>query len=148
MARKPVSRQTKLEKSRRELVLGVTGHRRLARQMQALVRADLQAIAARYPDANFTVLSALAEGADRLVVHLARKILGGRLVAVLPMPAEAFEKDFASARSRSEFRALLETADRVIEAPILSEGRTWRSQSEARNHQYAWASAYVAKNAD
>ena len=64
------------------------------------------------------------------------------------MPGEAYETDFKSARSRSEFRALLETADRVVEAPLLSAGRAWRSRSEARNHQYAWASAYVAKNSD
>jgi hypothetical protein len=81
-------------------------------------------------------------------VRLARQILGARIVVVLPMPENAYAKDFKTARSRQEFRALLETADRVVEAPLLSEGRAWRSRSEERNHQYAWASAYVAKNAD
>ena len=151
MARKSVSRLKKSDKPQPVLVLGVTGHRHIARrtrELAALVQANLEAIAAANPEASFTVLSALAEGADRLVVRLARRILGARLVAVLPMPAVAYEKDFSSARSRREFRALIETADRVIEAPILSGGRAWRTRSEARNHQYAWASAYVAKNAD
>lgn len=151
MTRKPVSRQSKSSKSRRALVLGVTGHRHLhagRQELAALVRADLEAIAARHPGASFTLLSALAEGADRLVVRLARRILSARLVVVLPMPEDAYAKDFTAARSRQEFRALLETADRVVEAPLLSTGRAWRSRSEARNHQYAWASAYVAKNAD
>ena len=34
----------------------------------------------------------------------------------------------------------------MIEAPLLSQGPAWRSRSEARNQQYAWASAYVAQN--
>jgi len=114
----------------------------------ALVRSELERVAREHASTPVVVVSALAEGADRIVARLARDVLGARLVAALPMPKDAYEKDFAKAVSRREFRDLLTSADEVIEGPIQSKGRAWRTTSEERNLQYAWASAYVARNAD
>lgn len=151
MARKPISRQRKPRQPKPALILAVTGHRDFGKRLKkvaAVVRAELERLAHAHAGTPFVVVSALAEGADRLVVRLAKDVLGARLVAALPMPASAYEQDFARATSRREFRSLLKSADEVIEGPVLSKGRKWRTRSEERNHQYAWGGAYVAKNAD
>jgi hypothetical protein len=151
MARKSASPRKKLSPPNPELIFAVTGHRNFGkreRKVAGLIRGELKRIRRAHPDTPVVVISALAEGADRLVASLARQILGARLLAALPMPADAYEKDFSTAASRREFRKLLKSADAVIEGPLLSKGRKWRGYSEERNHQYAWGGAYVAKNAD
>jgi hypothetical protein len=151
MARKSASRQKKARPTKPELILAVTGHRNFGRRQKkvaSLVRSELERIGRAHPATPVAVVSALAEGADRLVARLAHDVLGARLVAALPMPADAYEKDFATTASRREFRKLLQSADAVIEGPLLSKGRKWRAQSEERNHQYAWGGAYASKNAD
>ena len=60
-----------------------------------------------------TVVSALAEGADRLVVERVLQRPGARLEALLPLPATDFETDFGSDDSLAEFRALLQRADTI-----------------------------------
>jgi hypothetical protein len=129
----------------------VTGHRafgKRGKQVAAAVRSELKRIAKAHPKTPAVVVSALAEGADRLVARLAHEILDARLVAVLPMPAKDYMMDFATAESRRDFKQLLKSADRVVDGPILTKGRKWKSYTEERNHQYAWGGAYVAKNAD
>jgi hypothetical protein len=62
-------------------------------------------------------MSALAEGADRLVAKVALD-LGGTLWAALPLPADEYEQDFITEASRFEFRQLLAKAQtRFIVAP-------------------------------
>jgi hypothetical protein len=125
----------------------VTGHRALANDARAALAARASQIiddfTRRYRHTPVVLLSSLAEGADRLVARaaLAR---GARLVAVLPMPRALYEEDFATHDSREEFRALLRSAERVIEiAPRenLSGGALDRSE------QYALAGAYMARRA-
>jgi hypothetical protein len=60
------------------------------------------------------VISSLAEGADRIVVHEVLRRTGSSLEAVLPLPQQEYEEDFAAA-SRAEFRHLLLRADTVTE---------------------------------
>jgi hypothetical protein len=151
MARKSASRQKKARPAKPELILAVTGHRTFGKRQKrvaSLIRGELERIGRAHLAAPVAVVSALAEGADRLVARLAHEVLGARLVAALPMPADAYEKDFTTAASRREFRKLLKSADVVIEGPLLSKGRKWRTYSEERNQQYAWGGAYAAKNAD
>lgn len=54
----------------------------------------------------FSIISPLAEGADRLVANAVLDH-GGSLEALLPLPQEEYEKDFATPESRHEFRSLL-----------------------------------------
>lgn len=134
-----------------DLVIAVTGHRKFSKgdaPVAALVRAEMERLARRFPDAPAVVITALAEGADRMVADIAREVLGARVHVSLPMPAEAYEMDFADAASKRRFRAMVKRADEVVTGPILSKGRAWRSWTEERNHQYAWGGAYVAANAD
>ncbi len=136
------------------LIFGVTGHRNLASddaRLTALVLGEMQAASTelqRHAGSKGAVVSALAEGADRLVARIGLEQLGLDLIVALPMPAEAYCLDFGSAASKAEFDALMGRAISVVEAPLLTAGDAWRSYTEARNHQYAWAGAYLVTACD
>jgi hypothetical protein len=102
-----------------ELRIGVTGHRVLAERerVAAGVDATLARIEGRFPGRALVVVSALAEGADRLVAEAVLRRPGARLCAVLPLPAPDYLADFASPESRDEFLRLLARADEVVELP-------------------------------
>lgn len=95
--------------------VGVTGHRDIDSGDTALrteVRKKLQLIQSRCPKGtaatpvSLTVVSALAEGADRIVAWegIGR---GASLEVVLPLPLDDYLSDFKSDTSRSEFCTLL-----------------------------------------
>jgi hypothetical protein len=129
------------------LRVGVTGHRNFATndaRLGAIVRRELQAQMSAHPGRRLHVITALAEGADRLVARIAIDEFGASLSVTLPMPRSGYEKDFASTESRKEFAGMLAEAIEVVEAPLLSPGDAWRDYTEERNHQYAWGGAYVA----
>lgn len=108
---------------RRDQVRGptvaVTGHRDPPSEdlplLALAVDRTLGQIRATASEGIPTLVSGLAEGADRLVAERALA-LGWRLVGVLALPADEFAKDFASEASRSEFRRLLGRCAQVIEA--------------------------------
>lgn len=101
--------------------IGVTGHRlnrisqlqldRLTPQVRPLL-----AQIARAAGARITLISGLAEGADR---HLAQLALaqGFALHAVLPFAREVYRRDFATVASRRQFDALLARAEHIAELP-------------------------------
>ena len=60
----------------------------------------------------FSIISPLAEGADRLVAGAVLKH-GGMLEAMLPMPIDEYEKDFITPESKREFREFLAQSQRV-----------------------------------
>lgn len=102
---------------------GVTGHRSIDQHDPVLTEAiggvlDLLKERGRRGTAatpvSLVVVSALAEGADRLV---AREALGHRagLEVILPMPAADYVTDFESGVSRSDFHELLGQASAVTE---------------------------------
>lgn len=62
------------------------------------------------PHALVTVVTPLAEGADRIGARVATES-GYGLACALPFVQEEYERDFASDASLAEFRALLEAAD-------------------------------------
>ncbi len=109
--------------------VAITGHRwhRLAgldpARLQAAIEAQLRTIAravgdsahpARYRGAapRLTLLSGLAEGADRVAADAALAA-GWRLHVVLPFAAEQYRADFESPDSVAEFDALLARAAAV-----------------------------------
>jgi hypothetical protein len=105
------------------LRVGVTGHRDLADQasLAPAIRAAIQGLTERFlgqgADPKLLVISALAEGADRLV---AREVLArpdAELEAVLPMPDQEYLADFAADESKAEFAELLDRAVTVWQAP-------------------------------
>lgn len=66
---------------------------------------------------RLVLLSALAEGADRLCAEAALAAADAALVAALPLPAADYERDFVAGASREEFRQLLARAARVEVLP-------------------------------
>jgi hypothetical protein len=107
-----------------EMRIGITGHRILAEpeRVAAGIEAALARITEVYPGRSLTVVSALAEGADRLVVGQALERPGTRVVAVLPVPKYDYLADFESAGSKDEFLRMLGAADEVIE-PLARSNR-------------------------
>lgn len=107
----------------RRLTIGVTGHR-----LNQLSPEDLPALTAAIDDilgvcegsvpgpAGWTLISALAEGTDRIAARaaLAR---GWRLDAPLPFARSRYIEDFETEASRAEFRALCAAAEEVSIAP-------------------------------
>ena len=108
-----------------QIRIGVTGHRTLL-NTDSLAAAIEEILDVRYlgaftpesrksienatsPPVVFTIISPLAEGADRLVASIVLKH-NGYLEALLPMPREEYEKDFSTLESRDEFADLLARA--------------------------------------
>lgn len=143
---------------KQRVVIGVTGHRlnKLdvnSTPLKAAITATLQNIASAHPDAAFTVMSPLAEGADRLVATLAMELLNAELQAPLPLPYELYATDFTSPDSLEEFHELVGQANWYFEMPmrfgnLQSLASTSSGSNEQRNKQYALVGAYVAQRSD
>lgn len=105
------------------LRIAVTGHRKLAEGDPALtdaVDAALDRIEVRRragtaaTPVGLTVVTALAEGADRIVARRAM-LRGASMEVVLPMPCDDYLTDFESAASRDDFNSLLKQAATITE---------------------------------
>jgi hypothetical protein len=132
------------------LIIGVTGHRNLREEdlskLEGLVRQLIQKFENDFPISPMTLLSALAEGADRLVAHVALE-LGAHLVAPLPMPRELYEEDFDTSASRLEFDTLLRKAVDWFDLPLVP-GATLESikvPGASRDLQYEQSGAYIVR---
>ncbi len=90
------------------LVIGVTGHRNLDPrdypQYRARIAELIGYLNTRYPATPLRMVSALAEGADRLAAEVGLEH-GCELLVCLPMEAAEYERDFPA--SVEEFRSLL-----------------------------------------
>ncbi len=97
------------------LVVGVTGHRDIAKEDEAPLRVTfgnvLSELERTCPHTPLLVLSGLAAGADSLAAEeaIARGI---PVIACLPMPVEEYEHDF-SHEDLARFRSLLAACARV-----------------------------------
>jgi|SRR5688572_29007796 len=122
------------------IVVGVAGHRVLAdiERVRSGVDSAIRRVQARYPGDEIRVMSALAEGADRLITESILAQTDSRLTAVLPLPPADYMKDFASAESRNEFERLIERADELI---VMDPAPT-------RDKAYEAAAGYVLDNSD
>jgi hypothetical protein len=130
------------------LVVGVTAHRQLLPELvprlESVVRDWLVRMQGLHPHLPVVVMSALADGGDRLVARCALD-LGIPLIAPLPMPCTEYVADFTDPASRAEFDALLARAE-VVELP-LAPGATLADialPGPARDRQYAQLGVYVS----
>lgn len=112
------------------VAVGVTGHRLL--KNVATIRAGIQHAFGRiervFRTRRVTIISPLAEGADRLVVLEALSRSDAELIVPLPYDVAEYLEDFESAESKREFLRLLGRAADVVR---LSD----------RKHQDAYAAA-------
>jgi hypothetical protein len=120
--------------------IGVTGHRILAEpeKIEAGVEEALHRIEEAFLSEPMTVISALAEGADRIVARLVLDRPGARLIAPLPLAKEDYITDFKSLESRAEFLSLLERAERVVEMDRVA----------TRDEAYEVVGDYVLQHSD
>jgi hypothetical protein len=98
--------------------IGVTGHRALPDDpafVAAVERVVIGLLDGKRADV--VIVSALAEGADRLVPEIILAHADAGLEAVLPMEPARFEGDFPTAVSRAAFRALLARAGEIRVVP-------------------------------
>ena len=101
------------------ITIGVTGHRFLVEVDKITTGIDrvLDHIEKSFGDSSFQVISALAEGADRLVVQRVLRRKGAQLVVPLPLPQADYLVDFKTPESKLEFLALLAQAEEVLSLP-------------------------------
>jgi hypothetical protein len=139
------------------LVIGVTGHRdlrdedvpRLEREVAAIVTGLRRDFLRNDPETPTIVLSALAEGADRLVARVALAH-GVRLIAPLPMPLDEYRRDFEPGLKNgnlAEFEALFAQA---IAAPVMPLHGTsleqLRTDQDKRNEQYRALGIFIIQH--
>lgn len=125
--------------------VGVTGHRLLRdpRPLEAAVDQALDEIQEAFADHTLVILSALAEGADRLVARRALARSGAQrpsLVACLPRPQAEYVSDFHGEASVAEFEELLSRAAEVVE---LSPAGAPRDQGYRAVADYLLANSHV-----
>jgi hypothetical protein len=101
------------------LRVGVSGHRTLTAALPGLtgeiskaVEYITQKLAVRSSQVPLTVVSSLAEGADRMVADEILGREGARLEVVLPLPPDEYRADFGTEESRADFSRLLARDDR------------------------------------
>ncbi len=107
-------------------------------KIEAGVEEALRRIERAFPGEPVTVISALAEGADRIVARHVLARPGARLVVPLPLAKSDYLTDFQSEESRAEFLRLLQRADQVEEMP----------SAATREQAYEAAGEYVLNNSD
>ncbi|HEV7903125.1 MAG TPA: hypothetical protein VGO96_04725 [Pyrinomonadaceae bacterium] len=125
------------------LAVGVTGHRKLPDEKAAAlaVRSVLEQIREKLPaepntQVYFTILSPLAEGADRLVAREVLKLEGSQLETVLPFDKDEYVKDFP--HTKAEFESLLQQSKRVKQL----------GGKSAREHIYTPVGRHVVDHCD
>ena len=129
------------------LVIGAIGHRDLVvgelHLLEDRVRSFLETLQRKYPDLRVTVLTSVADGADRLVADVANS-LGMPVSYVLPMPSELFERDF-DATSLGEYRQIL-SGSNALTLPLVDENTPEgvTHPGVARDMQYAQLGAFIA----
>jgi hypothetical protein len=133
--------------------MAVTGHRRID-DRDEVAKAVLDAFGqiqqmlppTKATPVAFTVVSSLAEGADRLVAREAFGALadqGVELEAALPMPASEYLSDFPSEESRAEFEQLMSLAAEHRQLTDLDP-----HQGVERDTAYERAGRYVVDRSD
>jgi len=126
------------------LTVGVTGHRpnRLPETQWPRLRNELARVMAQiegeHPRQRWTLISGLAEGADRLAAFVALG-RGWRLHAILAFHRNRFEQDFSDSSSVGEFRALVSAAHRITEP-----GPRWHVGRPANEGYHAMGAAMLA----
>ena len=94
--------------------IGVVGHRDLPEaecsRIVKLLTSILTTYRDEHPHTPIVVLTALAEGADRLAAEAALSVAGVSVLAVLPMPIEECRRDFDDPQSSARFDASLASA--------------------------------------
>jgi len=142
------------------LVIGVTGHRDLRDEDVPRIEAEVAGIIARLRhdylkddgETPIIILSALAEGADRLVARVALG-QGARLIAPLPMPREEYGRDFEPGLKPGNAAEFDELLAQAIAAPVVpfAHGNSLeavRSNPKKRAEQYRAVGLFITQHSN
>jgi len=130
--------------------IGITGHRNLVEEYISHYRGKVRNMLVKLQekDENILVYSALANGADKLVVDAAQE-LDIDYVVVLPMPKEIYMTDFSVA-SQEMYNKLFDYASSVIKIPLVENSSLSSivNHSKERDLQYEAAGFYISDHCD
>lgn len=128
------------------LCIGVTGHRGIASPEDVGDQVDgvIDDLLTGQTWSEIEVCSALAEGADRLVVERVLVRPGSRLHVILPLEPEAYRADFGTPGSVDVFNRLLGDATGVEVAGPDSSGTRQSAYERAGRAMLARCTALVA----
>ncbi len=142
------------------LVIGTTGHRDLRAEDLPVLEREVRAIIGRLrseylgggDDTPIILISALAEGADRVVARAALA-MGVKLIAPLPLPVDEYRRDFEpglNPNAAAEFDQLLSEASA---APVMSftAGNSLdavRTNASKRAEQYRAVGLFIIRHCD
>ena len=132
------------------LTIGVTGHRDLRdadlEDLERKVAQVFSRLRKQYPCTPLVVLSALAEGADRLVARIAlRPEFGAKLLVPLPMPRILYALDFEAPGSLAEFDDLAAQADQCFEISPVDDPEALLQPGPARDRRYEEAGIFIVR---
>ena len=146
--------------------IGVTGHRKLPdderfiSQIRIVLKEKIFNLIdditktpihkSSHNSISFTLLTPLAEGADRLVAREVLKMPNATIDVVLPLAKEDYLEDFQSQASRIEFEELLGKARSLItlRERRLSEDHASGDIRDARLRAYEAVGRYVVDHCD
>jgi hypothetical protein len=144
--------------ARLPLVIGVTGHRDLRDQDVPELERQVAAIIARLRrdylggdrSTPIVVLSALAEGADRLVARVALAE-GARLIAPLPLPPDEYRRDFEPGLKPGNIAEFEQLLAQAISAPVMpfTPGNSLdavRADGKKRAEQYRAVGIFITQH--
>jgi len=120
--------------------IGVTGHRILTNQekIKAGIEQVIDRLILSYPETEWEIVSALAEGADCLFVEEAMKQLHAKLIAVLPLSVSEYLQEFHDPSGKSTFEVLLSNAENIVRI----------EQKTSREESYLEAGRYIVDHCD
>src|SRR5262245_29106348 len=139
------------------LVIGVTGHRdlrdadvpRLEQEVAAVIAGLRRDYLHGDKETPIVVLSALAEGADRLVARVALKH-GAQLIAPLPMPIDEYRRDFEPGLKPGNIAEFEELFAQAIAAPVMPlQGRSLEmiaTEKSSRDQQYRELGIFITRH--
>lgn len=153
------------------IVIGVVGHRDIPKKDEVIIERAIEKklleVMRECPNSPIYLLTALADGADRLAYRAAEKVRtmgmstakrcvwhsGKQLKvgAVLPLPVSEYERDFASSpESLAEFREILKRVDWYSEpsqyVEQCAEDENPGNDVEARNRCYRANGLFIARH--
>lgn len=128
--------------------IGVTGHRDLKESCIEFYKQEVSKLLTKIKQEhqNVLVLSAIADGADRVVVHEVIK-LDIPYKVILPMDKDLYEMDFDK-DSKLEFNNLFGNAIEIITLPLQKDNtkKLISQYNQFRDMQYESAGHYIADN--
>jgi len=124
--------------------IGVIGHRNIKKDELKIYKNKVYEFLKKKHifNSNLLIVSPLADGADRLVVNVAKK-LNIPFIAFLPMPPEVYVFDF-SFKSMKKFQKLLQEAKEINVIPQKSV----KNYKELKCEQYIALSKQIVQECD